>query len=89
MKKHILGLLLLACSTLASAQTTEPVFGVYKVEIDELIRFIRTEVSPDVYIARDTSDHRNYTIRVPREAFLQQAFAQLRENGYTVTEREG
>ncbi|MBQ5435528.1 MAG: hypothetical protein IIT50_05710, partial [Bacteroidales bacterium] len=66
MKKHILGLmLLLACSTFVSAQTTEPVFGVYKVEIDELIRFIRTEVSPDVYIARDTSDHRNYTIRVP------------------------
>ena len=90
MKKHILGLLLLlACSTFAFAQTTEPVFGVYKVEIDELIRFIRTEVSPDVYIARDTSDHRNYTIRVPREAFLQQAFAQLRENGYTVTERGG
>ena len=90
MKKHILGLLLLlACSTFTSAQTTEPVFGVYKVEIDELIRFIRTEVSPDVYIARDTSDHRNYTIRVPREAFLQQAFAQLRENGYTVTERDG
>ena len=90
MKKRFLALiLLLACSTFAAAQNTEPAFGVYKADIDELIRFIRTEVSPDVYFARDTSDHRNYTVRVPREQFLEQAFAQLRENGYTVTAHDG
>ncbi|MBR6423568.1 MAG: TonB-dependent receptor [Bacteroidales bacterium] len=73
----------------AGAQTPGEPFGVYKADIDALIRFIRTEVSPDVYFVRDTSDHKSYTIRVPKEEFLKQAFAELRSNGYTVTEYDG
>ena len=61
----------------------------YKADIDQLIRFIRTEISPEVYCVRDTSDHKNYTIRVPRSEFLERAFQELRENGYTVTRYEG
>ncbi|MCR5709611.1 MAG: TonB-dependent receptor [Bacteroidales bacterium] len=75
----------LSCTLPLKAQTPEGQFGVYKAGIDELIRFIRTEISPDVYFVRDTSDHKNYTIRVPRGEFLQKAFGELRDNGYSVT----
>jgi hypothetical protein len=92
MKKRImllLGMLLLGSLVPSVAQTPGEPFGVYKADIDQLIRFIRTEISPDVYFVRDTSDHKNYTIRVPREEFLQRAFTELRANGYTVTEYDG
>ena len=85
----LLGILFLGYLFPCGAQTPGEPFGVYKADIDQLIRFIRTEVSPDVYFVRDTSDHKNYTIRVPRESFLQKAFAELRANGYTVTEYDG
>ena len=85
----LLGMLLLGSLVPAGAQTPGEPFGVYKADIDELIRFIRTEVSPDVYFVRDTADHKNYTIRVPRGEFLQRAFAELRANSYTVTEYDG
>ena len=93
MRKLIPALFLLLALFIAlpSAGQTPPeqAFGVYKADIDELIRFIRNEISPDVYFARDTSDHANYTVRVTREQFLEQAFARLRENGYTVTAHDG
>ena len=85
----LLGILFLGYLLPCGAQTPGEPFGVYKADIDQLIRFIRTEVSPDVYFVRDTSDHKNYTIRVPRESFLQKAFEELRANGYTVTEYDG
>ena len=92
MKKRfllLLEMLLLGSLVPSVAQTPGEPFGVYKADIDQLVRFIRTEISPDVYFVRDTSDHKNYTIRVPREEFLQRAFAELRANGYTVTEYDG
>ena len=91
MKKQFFLLLLAAfcCTAPLKAQPAGEAFGVYKADIDQLIQFIRTEVSPDVYFVRDTSDHKNYTIRVPRAEFLQRAFSELRDNGYTVTEYEG
>ena len=86
----LLGAVLLFCHLLpAGAQTPDEPFGVYKADIDQLVRFIRAEISPDVYVVRDTSDHKSYTIRVPREDFLQRAFSELRANGYTVTEYAG
>ena len=76
----------LCCAAPMKAQPSDGQFGVYKADVDQLIRFIRTEISPDVYCVRDTSDHKSYTIRVPREQFLQRAFRELRDNGYTVTQ---
>ena len=93
MKKLTLFLTVMAalcCSLpLRAQQPAGTAFGVYKAGVDELIRFIRTEFSPDVYCVRDTSDHKNYTIRVPREEFLQRAFEELEANGYTITRYDG
>ena len=90
-KRFLFQILVLASFRLvpAGAQTPAEPFGVYKVDIGQLIRFIRAEVCPDVYCVRDTSDHKNYTIRVPRESFLEQAFSELRSNGYTITQYDG
>ena len=91
--KRIRPILLLAaalcCTVILRAQNPVEGFGVYKVDADELIRFIRTEITPDVYCVRDTSDLKSYTIRVPREQFLERALQELRDNGYTVTRYDG
>ena len=50
MKKPILLVVAaLCCTFLLRAQNPGESFGVYKVGVEELIRFIRTEISPDVY----------------------------------------
>jgi hypothetical protein len=90
-----LALLLTVAATLCLAfplraqQPDGGTFGVYKVGVDELIHFIRTEINPEVYCVLDTTDNKNYTIRVPRAEFLQRAFEELKSNGYTVTQYDG
>jgi hypothetical protein len=71
------------------AQEPEGGFGVYKVESDELVAFIRREITPDIYFVKDPSDNRNYTIHVPREAFLARALEELKAGGYSVTRYDG
>lgn len=85
----LLALLLASCVPGAHAQTPDGPFGVYKASVDELISFIRSEISGDVYCVRDTTDVKSYTIRVPREEFLERAFAELKANGYSITEYGG
>ena len=85
----IAGLLTFAGCFRAGAQTSAEPFGVYKADMETLVRFIRTEITPTVYWARDTSDHKSYTVRAPREQFLEKAFDELRANGYSVTEHDG
>ena len=83
-------LLAVLCSAFSAvAQTPAEGFGVYKVESDELVDFIRREITPDIYFIKDPADNRNYTIRVPREQFLQRALQELRAGGYTVTQYDG
>ena len=92
MKKPVLLLAvaaLLCCLPLRAQQPSGAPFGVYKADVGELIRFLRTEFSPDIYCVSDTSDHKNYTIRVPREEFLARAFAELEGNGYSITRYDG
>ena len=85
----LVGLAAVAGCFRAGAQAPSEPFGVYKADIGTLLRFIRSEITPAVYCVRDTSDHKSYTVRVPREQFLQKAFDELRANGYTVTEHDG
>ena len=70
----LVGLAAFAACYRAGAQPAAEPFGVYKADIGTLMRFIRSEITPAVYCVRDTSDHKSYTIRVPREAFLKKAF---------------
>ena len=85
----LVAILFAGCFSLRAQQPAGTPFGVYKADIEELIRFIRTEISPEIYYVRDTSDHKSYTIRVPREEFLKRAFAELEGNGYVITRYDG
>ena len=92
MKKRICLMLLLAalCATAQlPAQTLPESFGVSKVESDALVAFIRAEFTPEIYFVKDPADKRNYTVRAPREQFLEKAFAALREGGYQVWQYDG
>ena len=78
MKRSLSLLLLLAAlsaATLLSAQTPPQEFGVSKVESDELVAFIRAEITPEIYFVKDPADNRNYTVRAPKEQFLEKALA--------------
>jgi hypothetical protein len=92
MKKRICLMLLLAalCAALQlPAQTLPESFGVSKVESDALVAFIRAEFTPEIYFVKVPADKRNYTVRAPREQFLEKAFAALREGGYQVWQYDG
>ena len=92
MKKRICLMLLLAALCAAAqlpAQTLPESFGVSKVESDALVAFIRAEFTPEIYFVKDPADKRNYTVRAPREQFLEKAFAALREGGYQVWQYDG
>ena len=71
------------------AQNPGEALDVTKVEAGELIRFLQREVEPGIFFLPDTSDVKTYTVRAPRGEFLEKAFAQLKENGYTVTRYDG
>ena len=92
MKRSLSLLLLLAAlsaAPLLSAQTPPQEFGVSKVESDELVAFIRAEITPEIYFVKDPADNRNYTVRAPKEQFLEKALAALREGGYQVWRYDG
>jgi hypothetical protein len=88
-----LRLLLLVAILLSAAplraQNPGDALDVTKVEAGELIRFLQREVEPGIFFLPDTSDVKTYTVRAPRGEFLEKAFAQLKENGYTVTRYDG
>ena len=91
-KKSLYLLLLLATLCVAarlSAQNPPQEFGVSKVESDALVAFIRAEITPEIYFVKDPADNRNYTVRAPKEQFLEKAFAALREGGYQVWQYDG
>lgn len=73
----------------APAQNPGAGFGVSKVDAASLIEFIRAEITPEIYFVPDDTDKSSYTIRVPREEFLERAIAELRNSGYTVTHYDG
>ena len=87
--RTILLAVLLGCTLAAQAQPAGEVFGVVKADAVTLVDFLRKEISPDIFFVPDSADHRTYTIRVPREQFLERAFAEMRGNGYTVTAYDG
>lgn len=80
---------LLGCALPVFAQPAGENFGVLKADARALVDFLRRELTPDIYFVADTADVRTYTIRVPRDQFLERAFSELRANGYTVTRYDG
>ena len=80
---------LLACAIPFPGWAQEASLGVTRVSADALVDFLRQEVDPAIFYVRDTTDGQRYTVRAPRKQFLDAAFSQLRENGYSVTRYDG
>lgn len=61
--------------------------GVSKVEIDSLLTYMREQYNVPVYWVHGGEDRRIYTVYADeKEQFMQEAFRQLRENGYRISE---
>ena len=91
MKRLLLVLSLLLCSLAGQAQrSAAPVRpGVYRVETDALIGYLRDSLQVPLYYVRDTTDHTSYTISSEGETFVREAFDALREKGWHVTQYDG
>ena len=81
----ILAAAALLCAALLRAQSPGDPLDVTRADAQTLVDFLRRQVDPNIFLLKDTSDTQRYTVRAPRSEFLEKAFAQLRENGYTVT----
>ena len=64
--------------------------AVMNVDADSLVRYMRSRLSMDIYIARQEGDVRLYTVSAgSREAFAAEALRQLRDNGYRISDHVG
>ncbi len=62
---------------------------VTRVTAEELVAFLRQQTGTTIFFVPDTTDTRRYTVHAPHGAFQDEAFAQLREGGYSVTQFDG
>ena len=77
--------LLLSCAFPFRAGAQDEPLSVTRVTAEGLVDFLRQEITPDIFFVPDTTDAQRYTVRALRGDFLDRAFAQLREGGYTVS----
>ena len=77
----LLSTLLLGASGLAAQER----FEVRRVELDSLVRFLNRHFPEKFYCVKDAAEQSTFSVSAPREAFVDAAFAQLQEKGYTVS----
>ena len=87
--KRILLILLSALGLGVFGAGAQDLLEVKRVELDSLIRFLRKEIRPDIYIVLDEAEQSTFTVSAPRTEFLEAAFAALREKGYIISRYEG
>jgi hypothetical protein len=84
MKRYLIAIL--AAMTLsASLLPAQEVLEVRRVELDSLVRLLRSQFQPDIYYVKDAAEQSTFTISAPRNQFLEAAFDALREKGYVVS----
>ena len=91
MRRALTILLLLLCCLSGNARrdAAEVRPGVYRVEAGGVVDYLRDSLRLPVYFVRDTADRRSYTVEATGEAFREEAFRQLRANGWQVTSYDG
>jgi hypothetical protein len=75
----------LCLAALLRAQSPGDPLDLTRADATTLIDFLRQETGASIFFVPDTADVKSYTVRAPRSEFLEKAFDQLRENGYSVT----
>jgi len=63
----------------------QEVLEVRRVELDSLVRLLRSQFQEDIYYIKDAAEQSTFTVSAPRDAFLEAAFDALREKGYVVS----
>ena len=86
--RRILLSLLLAAVALTGLQAQDRM-EISRVSSDALVAFLEKEFHADIHFRKDPSDVASYTVTAPRETFLEQALAALRDKGYAVSRYDG
>ena len=87
-KLLILTVLMLFHGALA-LNAQEEVLEVKRADLDELVRFINRELDTRVYYIKDAREQSTFSVRAPREKFLQEAEKALLEKGYNISSYDG
>ena len=83
--KKALFILLLAIGLGSTGLHAQETLEVRRVELDSLVRFLRKEFKPDIYIVLDEKEQSTFTVSATRERFLEAALESLREKGYVIS----
>jgi len=84
MKKALL-ILLMAVGLGGVGLHAQEALEVRRVELDSLVRFLRKEFQPDIYVVLDEKEQSTFTVSAPRDRFLAAALESLREKGYVIS----
>ena len=77
------GLLALCLGTLTLS--AQDLLEVRRVELDSLVRFLNRELHAGIYYVKDEQEQSTFTIRSPRDGFLEAALTELRARGYELS----
>ena len=83
--KRIPVILLLALCLGAGDLYAQETLEVRRVSLDSLVRFLRKEFQPDIYVILDEKEQSTFTVSAPRGQFLQAAKESLNEKGYVIS----
>lgn len=84
MRRKLFIYLILTLLPLAGA-SAQDVLEVKRVSLDQLVSFLRKEVSPRIYYVRSDEEQSSFTVSAPREQFLDAAIAELGSKGYVTS----
>ena len=84
MKKYLFSIVAAAALSV-SLLSAQEVLEVHRVELDSLISVLRNQFREDIYFVKDAAEQSTFTVRAPREAFMEAAFDALREKGYVIS----
>ncbi len=83
MKRFFLTLLLFPL--LAAGLSAQDLVEVRRVSLDSLVRFLDREFPEHFYCIQDEAEQATFSVRAPRDRFVDAAFEQLRSGGYVIS----
>ena len=63
----------------------QDILEVKRVELDSLMRVLRTQFQEDFYYIKDPAEQSTFTVSAPRDKFVEAAFDALKEKGYVIS----
>ena len=85
MRRMRLYLTLLPLLLLSAGLSAQDLVEVRRVSLDSLVRFMDREFPEHYYCVQDAAEQASFSVSAPRERFVDEAFAQLRQAGYVIS----